>query len=211
MHRQNAIAGGLLLAVAIVLATVGYAKGLGPLGVLQVGIQSVVGGGRQMVSADRLAAPDTSPKAPELAEGAWVNSDALTLKGLRGRVVLVDFWTFGCYNCRNTLPSMKSWDARYREKGLTIIGVHTPESDSEREIENVRREVSALGIRYPVVTDNDYATWEAYKVEAWPTMFLVDRKGQVRWMHVGEGAYNEAEQTIQKLLAEEYIEPEKQR
>ena len=211
MHRQNAIAGGLLLTAAIVLVTVGYAKGLGPLGVLQVGIQRVVGGGRQIVSADRLAAPDTSPGAPELAGGAWINSDALTLKGLRGRVVLIDFWTFGCYNCRNTLPSVKNWDERYREKGLTIIGVHTPELDAERKIENVRREVLDLGIRYPVLTDNDYATWSAYKVEGWPTMFLVDKKGQVRWMHVGEGAYDEAEQTIQKLLAEEYIEPEKQR
>lgn len=210
MHKQNAIAGGLLLAAAIVLVTVGYAKGLGPLGVLQVGIQKVVGGG-QMVSADSLAAASKSPQAPELAPGTWINSEALTLKGLRGRVVLVDFWTFGCYNCRNTLPTVKSWDDRYREKGLTIIGVHTPELDSERMIENVRREVLALAIQYPVLTDNDYATWNAYNVEGWPTMFLVDKKGHVRWMHVGEGAYGEAEQTIQKLLAEEFIEPEKQR
>jgi len=211
MHRRNAIAGGLLLAGAIVLVTVGYAKGLGPLGVLQVGIQRAVGGGSQIVSADRLAAPDTSPKAPELAGGAWINSDSLTLKQLRGRVVMVDFWTFGCYNCRNTLPSVKNWDERYREKGLTIIGVHTPELDAERKIENVRREVLDLGIRYHVLTDNDYATWSAYKVEGWPTMFLVDKKGQVRWMHVGEGAYDEAEQTIQKLLAEEYVESEQQK
>ena len=210
MHRQNVIAGGMLLAAAIVLVTVGYAKGLGPLGVLQVGIQRAVGGG-QIVSADSLAAANKSPLAPELAPGVWINSEALTLNGLRGRVVLVDFWTFGCYNCRNTLPSVKSWDERYREKGLTIIGVHTPELDSERKIENVRREVLDLGIRYPVLTDNDYATWSAYKVEAWPTMFLVDKSGRVRWMHLGEGAYDEAEQTIQKLLAEEYIEPEKQR
>jgi thiol-disulfide isomerase/thioredoxin len=211
MHRQNVIAAGALLAASIVLVTVGYAKGWGPLGVLHVGIPRLFGGGRQIVSADRLAASDTSALAPELAAGTWINSEALTLKGLRGRVVLVDFWTFGCYNCRNTLPSVKSWDARYREKGLSIIGVHTPELDSERKIENVRREVLALGIRYPVLTDNDYATWNAYNVEAWPTMFLLDKSGHVRWMHVGEGAYDEAEQTIQKLLAEEYIEPEKQR
>jgi peptide-methionine (R)-S-oxide reductase len=127
----------------------------------------------------------------------------LTLKGLRGRVVLIDFWTFGCYNCRNTLPSVKSLDARYRDQGLTIIGVHTPELDAERKLENVRREVAALGVRYPVITDNDYATWKAYKVEAWPTMFLLDKAGRVRWMHVGEGAYDEAEQMIQRLLAEE--------
>jgi thiol-disulfide isomerase/thioredoxin len=210
MHRQNVIAGGALLAAAIVLVSVGYAKGWGPLGVLQVGIPRLVGSS-QIVSADSWAAANKSPLAPELAAGTWINSEALTLKGLRGRVVLVDFWTFGCYNCRNTLPSVKSWDERYREKGLTIVGVHTPELDSERKIENVRREVAALGIRYLVLTDNDYATWKAYNVEAWPTMFLLDKSGHVRWMHVGEGAYAEAEETIQKLLAEEYIEPEKHR
>jgi thiol-disulfide isomerase/thioredoxin len=210
MHRQNVFAGGLLLAAAMVMVTVGYAKGWGPLGVLQVGIPRLIGGA-QMVSADSLAAANKSPVAPDLAEGAWINSEALTIKQLRGRVVLVEFWTFGCYNCRNTLPSMKSLDARYRERGLTIIGVHTPELDTERKIENVRREVSALDIQYPVLIDNDYATWKAYNVEAWPTMFLVDKSGHVRWMHVGEGAYDEAEQTIQKLLAEEYIESEKHR
>jgi len=211
MHRQNVIAAGFLLAASIVLVTVGYAKGWGPLGVLQVGIPRLVGGGSRIVSADSWAAANKSPLAPELAPGTWINSEALTLKGLRGRVVLVDFWTFGCYNCRNTLPAVRSWDARYREQGLTIVGVHTPELDSERNIENVRREVAALGISYPVLTDNDYATWKAYNVEAWPTMFLLDKSGHVRWMHLGEGAYDEAEQTIQKLLAEEYIEPEKQR
>jgi peptide-methionine (R)-S-oxide reductase len=116
--------------------------------------------------------------------------------------VLVDFWTFGCYNCRNTLPFLKRWHERYNDKGLTIIGVHSPEFDAEKKIENVRREIASLGIRYPVVTDNDYETWRAYKVEAWPTVFLLDKSGHIRWAHVGEGAYDEAERTIQKLLAE---------
>jgi len=165
-------------------------------------------GSNGIVANDKLATAKTSPTAPELAAGTWINSEPLTLRNLRGRVVLVDFWTFGCYNCRNTLPSLKSWDARYREKGLTIIGVHTPELDREREIEQVRREVAALEIRYPVVTDNDYATWNAYKVEAWPTMFLLDKSGHVRWMHLGEGAYDEAEQIIQNLLAEDYQQTE---
>ncbi len=203
MHRQNVIAGGLLVLASIVVVTVGYAKGWGPLGVFSVGIPRVVNGGTQIVSSDKLASVNTSPVAPEFASGTWINSEALTLKGLRDRVVLVDFWTFGCYNCRNTLPSVKSWDARYRDQGLTIIGVHTPEVDAERKLENVRREVAALGIRYPVITDNDYATWNAYKVEGWPTMFLLDKSGRIRWMHVGEGAYEEAEQTIQRLLAED--------
>ena len=143
-----------------------------------------------------------SATAPELATGDWINSEPLKLRDLRGRVVLIEFWTFGCYNCRNTLPFVKSWDDRYREKGLIVIGVHSPEFDEERKVEHLRREVSSLGIRYPVVTDNDYRTWNAYKVEAWPTVFLLDKQGRIRWMRVGEGDYDEAEQLIQKLLAE---------
>jgi len=144
----------------------------------------------------------TSATAPELATGDWINSEPLKLSELRGRVVLIEFWTFGCYNCRNTLPFVKSWNDRYREKGLTIIGVHSPEFDEERKVANVRREVSSLGIGYPVVTDNDYQTWNAYKVEAWPTVFLLDKQGRIRWKHLGEGGYDEAELLIQKLLAE---------
>ena len=129
-------------------------------------------------------------------------SEPLTLKSLRGRVVVVEFWTFGCFNCRNTLPSIKEWDARYRDKGLTIVGVHSPEFDDEKKIENLRREVSELGIHYPVVTDNDYATWRAYDVGAWPTTFVLDKSGRIRWTHIGEGAYDQTEHVIQTLLAE---------
>ena len=145
----------------------------------------------------------TDLMAPEFAPGIWINSEPLTLKGLRGRVVVVEFWTFGCYNCRNTLPFVKSWDARYREKGLTIIGVHTPELDREKNIDSLRREVAALDIKYPIVSDKDYATWNAYGVNAWPTLFVLDKQGRVRWTHVGEGAYGETEQAIKKLLAED--------
>lgn len=143
-----------------------------------------------------------SATAPELATGDWINSEPLKLKDLRGRVVLIDFWTFGCYNCRNTLPFIKGWHDRYRDKGLTVIGVHSPEFDYEKKVENLRREVASLGIRYPVVSDNDYHTWDAYNVGAWPTIFLLDKQGRIRWMHVGEGDYDEAERLIQKLLAE---------
>ena len=143
-----------------------------------------------------------SSAAPELATGDWINSEPLKLKELRGRVVLIEFWTFGCYNCRNTLPFIKGWDERYRAKGLTVIGVHSPEFDDERNIETLRREVASLGIKYPVVSDNDFKTWDAYNVQAWPTTFLLDKQGRIRWRHVGEGNYAEAEQLIQKLLAE---------
>jgi peptide-methionine (R)-S-oxide reductase len=147
-------------------------------------------------------ATDTK-SAPEFAQGTWINSDPLTLKSLNGHVVLIEFWTFGCYNCRNTLPFVKSWYDRYSGKGLVVVGVHSPELEGEEKIENVRHEVSSLGIRYPVVTDNDYATWKAYGVEAWPTLFLIDKRGRVRWTHVGEGAYDEAEAIIKKLLVED--------
>jgi thiol-disulfide isomerase/thioredoxin len=151
-----------------------------------------------------------SATAPELSPGDWINSEPLKLKDLRGHVVLVEFWTFGCYNCRNTLPFVKSWDDRYREKGFTVIGVHSPEFDYERKVEDLRREVASLGIRYPVVSDNDYKTWDAYNVAAWPTCFLLDKQGRIRWRHVGEGDYDEAERMIQKLLAEketQYVSP----
>ena len=204
MHRQNIIAAVMLIVVGAVVVATGYAKGWGPLGVLNVGLSRLTNGnGVRAVPLDKLADETKGATAPELSGGTWINSDPLTLKSLRGRVVIVDFWTFGCYNCRNTLPSVKSWDARYREKGLTIIGVHTPELERERDVENVRREVAALGIQYPVVTDNDNAIWNAYRVEAWPTWFVLDKQGRVRWMHVGEGAYDETEQLIKKLLAED--------
>ena len=202
MHRQNVIASALLVVVSAFVVTAGYAKGSGPFGLLNACVARLTGGSSQIAGSNRLVSETTSAAAPELAPGTWINSDPLTLKSLRSRVVLVDFWTFGCYNCRNTLPFLKRWHERYSDKGLTIVGVHSPEFDAEKKIENVRREVASLGIRYPVVTDNDYETWRAYKVEAWPTAFLLDKSGHIRWAHVGEGAYDEAESTIQKLLAE---------
>ena len=202
MHRQNIIAAVLLIVISVAVVVTGYAKGWGPLGVLNVGVSRLTNGGNSGL-ASTIANERKALAAPEISGGTWINSDPLTLKSLRGRVVIVDFWTFACYNCRNTLPSVKSWDARYRDKGLTIIGVHTPELQRERDLDNVRREVAALGIQYPVVTDNDNAIWNAYGVEAWPTWFVVDKQGRVRGMHVGEGAYDETEQLIKKLLAED--------
>src|SRR5581483_11962635 len=201
MHRQNIIAAVMLIVIGVAVVATGYAKGWGPLGVLNVGMSRIVNGADAGVVIP-MTNETKAAVAPELMGGTWINSDPLTLKSLRGRVVVVGFWTFGCYNCRNTLPSVKSWDARYRDKGLTIIGVHTPELQSERNLDNVRREVAELGIKYPVVTDNDNAIWNAYGVEAWPTWFVVDKQGRVRGMHVGEGAYDETEQLIKKLLAE---------
>ena len=210
MHRQNILAIGLLGVVVVVVLTAGYASGRGPLGVVSYAVTHLSHANSGIAPLDAQVSKSQAPVAPEFATGDWINSEPLTLKGLRGRVVLVDFWTFGCYNCRNTLPAIKNWDARYREQGLTIVGVHSPEFAEERKLENVRREVAELKIRYPVVTDTDYATWRAYDVAAWPTIFVLDKSGRVRWTHVGEGAYDETEQVIQKLLAESDSSTDKQ-
>ena len=202
MHRQNILVLGLLAVLMLVILTAGYASGRGPLGVLSYAVNRLSHASGSGAPLDAEVAGSQAPAAAEFAPGDWINSEPLTLKDLRGRVVLVEFWTFGCYNCRNTLPDIKKWDARYREKGLTIVGVHSPEFAEEQKVENVRREVAELDIRYPVVTDNDYATWRAYDVAAWPTIFVLDKSGRIRWTHVGEGAYEETEQVIQKLLAE---------
>ena len=201
MNRQNIIFASLLVVVSITIVVIGYVNGTGPLSVLSQGISRVTTGG-QMIPSGRMTEETKAPTAPELSSGVWINSEPLTLKGLHGRVVLIEFWTFACYNCRNTLPTVKKWDAQYRDKGLTIIGVHTPETDLENNVDEVRREVAALGIKYPVVTDNDYSMWKAYGVEAWPTLFLLDKQGRVRWTHVGEGAYDQTEDAIKKLLDE---------
>src|SRR5690349_3723432 len=189
----------MLVSVAIIATA--YVEHLGPLSLLSNGISGLTSG-EQMVPSRTVTEETKAPTAPEISNGLWINSEPLTLKSLHGRVVLIEFWTFACYNCRNTLPTVKKWDAQYRDKGLTIIGVHTPETDLERDEAEVRREVAGLGIKYPVVTDNDYSTWKAYGVEAWPTLFLLDKQGRVRWTHVGEGYYDETEDVIRKLLEE---------
>ena len=133
----------------------------------------------------------------------WINSKPLTLEQLRGRVVLVDFWTYSCINCLRTLPYVKAWDARYRESGLTIVGVHTPEFAFERVPSNVRENTKELGVKYPVALDSDYGTWNAWHNQYWPAKYLIDRKGHVRLFHFGEGDYAETETAIRELLAED--------
>lgn len=134
--------------------------------------------------------------------GDWINSEPLSLASLKGRVVLVDFWTFGCYNCRNTLPALKRVDSEFRAKGLTIVGVHTPESDHEGNLNNLKNAIEKLGIKYPVVTDNKNNIWDTYEIKAWPTVVILDRQGRIRYKYVGEGAYDTQEKVIQFLLSE---------
>jgi thiol-disulfide isomerase/thioredoxin len=143
------------------------------------------------------------PDAPAIIPGGeWINTKPLTLKDLRGKVVLVDFWTYTCINCIRTLPYLKDWHEKYAEKGLVIIGVHTPEFEFEKNAENVRKAVKDFGLLYPVVQDNDYATWQAYDNHYWPAKYFIDKNGKVRSSHFGEGEYAESEKLIQKLLKE---------
>jgi cytochrome c biogenesis protein CcdA/thiol-disulfide isomerase/thioredoxin len=132
----------------------------------------------------------------------WFNSEPLSLARLRGHVVLIDFWTYTCINCIRTQPYLKAWDARYRTRGLTIVGVHSPEFAFEKDAGNVRRAVHAAGLRYPVVQDNDLETWKAWGNQYWPAEYLVDANGKVRHVHFGEGGYGETEAAIRALLAE---------
>jgi cytochrome c biogenesis protein CcdA/thiol-disulfide isomerase/thioredoxin len=140
--------------------------------------------------------------APEFhAIEGWLNSEALTLERLRGRVVLIDFWTYSCVNCLRTLPYVTDWDARYRDSGLTIVGVHSPEFAFEREEANVRENAEKLGIAYPIALDNGFGTWSAWNNQYWPAKYLIDREGHVRYYHFGEGEYAATEQAIRQLLA----------
>jgi cytochrome c biogenesis protein CcdA/thiol-disulfide isomerase/thioredoxin len=142
-------------------------------------------------------------EAPDFAgDGRWFNSRPLDLEGLRGRVVLIDFWTYTCINCLRTLPHLRAWDARYRARGLTIVGVHTPEFAFEHGAGNVRDAIARSRLRYPVVQDNDYATWNAWGNQYWPAKYLIDAKGRVRYVHFGEGEYEQTEAAIRTLLAE---------
>jgi cytochrome c biogenesis protein CcdA/thiol-disulfide isomerase/thioredoxin len=150
--------------------------------------------------------PASSGGAPEIRGiDTWINTpggDALSLAELRGRVVLIDFWTYSCINCLRTLPHLKAWDTAYRSAGLTIVGVHSPEFAFERVPDNVRSAVRRLGVRYPVALDNDFATWRAYSNLYWPAKYLIDRTGRLSYHHFGEGAYEETERQIRRLLGE---------
>jgi cytochrome c biogenesis protein CcdA/thiol-disulfide isomerase/thioredoxin len=163
----------------------------------------VRGGGQALAAkSDQSGGLPNYGVAPALhPDGDWINSKPLTLEQLRGKVVLVDFWTYSCINCLRTLPHLKAWDAAYRSKGLVIIGVHTPEFAFEHVSSNVRSAVQRLGIRYPVVQDNRFKTWDNYANQYWPAEYLIDRTGHVRHTHFGEGEYPNTEALIRRLLA----------
>jgi thiol-disulfide isomerase/thioredoxin len=156
-----------------------------------------------------------SPKGAQLADygpapdfqriSHWLNTPgdrALTMKGLRGKVVLIDFWTYSCINCLRTLPHVTAWYDRYRASGLVVVGVHTPEFVFEHDLSNVRGAAKRLGVTYPVALDDGFGTWNAYGNQYWPAEYLIDRNGHVRHAHFGEGEYPQTEALIRRLLAE---------
>jgi thiol-disulfide isomerase/thioredoxin len=132
----------------------------------------------------------------------WINSPPLTLPALRGKVVLIDFWTYTCINWRRTLPYVRAWAEKYKDRGLVVIGVHTPEFSFEKALENVRRELPTLDIHYPVAVDSDYAIWRAFRNQYWPAVYIADARGRIRHHQFGEGGYEETERIIQQLLTE---------
>jgi thiol-disulfide isomerase/thioredoxin len=146
--------------------------------------------------------PNLGPAPQFVGIDHWLNSTPLTLQDLRGKVVLVDFWTFDCINCIHTLPYVIAWYNKYKDEGFVVIGVHTPEFAFEHETSNVAQAIAQYQIKYPVAQDNEYATWQAYHNEYWPAEYFIDAQGNLRHTHFGEGSYDESEKIIQQLLAE---------
>jgi thiol-disulfide isomerase/thioredoxin len=163
-----------------------------------------VRGGRAALPVVHKAAagglPDYGVAPPLRPNGDWINTKPFTLRQLRGKVVLIDFWTYSCINCLRTLPHLKAWYATYHRNGLVIVGVHTPEFAFEHVSSNVRAAVKRLGITYPVVQDNRFKTWDNYANQYWPAEYLIDKTGHVRHMHAGEGEYGKTETLIRGLL-----------
>jgi cytochrome c biogenesis protein CcdA/thiol-disulfide isomerase/thioredoxin len=164
----------------------------------------------RLLAGDQPALPESELRdfgqAPDFrAIDGWLNTEPLTLAGLRGKVVLIDFWTYSCINCLRTLPYVKRWAATYGDAGLVVVGVHTPEFAFERVRGNVERAAEALGVEYPIALDNDYGTWTAWGNRYWPAKYFVDRQGHVRYAHFGEGEYDESERVIRTLLAEDSL------
>lgn len=140
--------------------------------------------------------------APEIVSPTWINSEPLQMEQLRGKVVMVEFWTFGCWNCRNIEPYVKEWHAKYAKDGLVVIAVHSPEFSYEKEIDRVKDYVEEKQIPYAVPIDNEFRNWKRYRNRYWPTLYLIDKHGNIQYTRIGEGGYEQTEQMIQRLLAD---------
>ena len=140
--------------------------------------------------------------APEIHNDTWLNSQPLHLEELRGKVVMVEFWTFGCWNCRNIEPYVKAWHKKYADQGLVVIAIHSPEFRYEHDVDKVQNYISEHQLPYAVPIDNEFKTWKQYKNRYWPTLYLIDKHGTIQYIKIGEGAYEQTEHEIQRLLGE---------
>ncbi|HBR4158259.1 TPA: redoxin domain-containing protein, partial [Klebsiella pneumoniae] len=205
-ERLRRLAGGAMLASVALIASGGdrYLQSAGGLSqALEQRLAARLPQPEQKTSLQPIAAPQPSSAMPSLAGGsAWINSPALTPERLKGKVVLVDFWTRECINCQHTLPYVRDWANKYRAAGLVVIGVHTPEYPWERSLPLLRQAVKDWRITYPVVADNEYAIWNAFGNQYWPAHYIFDARGQLRYTAFGEGDYARQEQVIQQLLQE---------
>ena len=209
MNKDNISA--LLTAVGVVTLIVGFAiyfnnPGLNKpsLGDSNGQVITLNGNKENSISNVKLSIDKSQfRKAPEFKGiTSYINTNQTKLSDLKGKVVLVDFWTYSCINCIRTLPYLVDWNQKYSDKGLVIVGVHSPEFEFEKNIDNVKQAVARFGIKYPVLLDNDHGTWNAYQNSYWPRKYLVDSDGYIRYDHIGEGGYAETENAIRNLLAE---------
>ena len=209
MNKDNISA--LLTAVGVVALIVGFAiyfnnPGLNKSSLANSNGQVITSNGNSENSISNVKLSiDKSQfrKAPEFKGiTSYINTNQTKLSDLKGKVILVDFWTYSCINCIRTLPYLVDWNQKYSDKGLVIVGVHSPEFEFEKNINNVKQAVARFGIKYPVLLDNDHETWNAYQNSYWPRKYLVDSDGYIRYDHIGEGGYAETENAIRNLLAE---------
>ena len=140
--------------------------------------------------------------APEILNEIWLNSEPLRLADLRGKVVMVEFWTFGCWNCRNIEPYVKAWHKKYASQGLVVIAIHSPEFQYEHDVNRVKEYIRDNKLPYAVPIDNEFSTWRKFENRYWPTLYLIDKRGNIQYIKIGEGAYERTEQEIRRLLAE---------
>ena len=178
-------------------------RGLSWRGVVTI-VGVVLGTVVQYVNSPQEVHALTGMQVPEITSSAWINSEPQSFSGLRGKVALVEFWTFGCCNCRNVEPQVKQWHQQYLDRGLVVISIHSPEFAYEKDIDAVTRYVRDHGIRYAVAVDNDFANWNRFGNRYWPAMYLVDKRGVVRYVRVGEGGYDQTQRVIEALLKESF-------
>jgi thiol-disulfide isomerase/thioredoxin len=209
MNRDNISA--LLTGVGVVALIVGFAIYFNSPGVNKSSLGNsngqvitLDGNNENSISNVKLSIDKSQfRKAPEFKGiTSYINTNQTKLSDLKGKVVLVDFWTYSCINCIRTLPYLADWNQKYSDKGLVIVGIHSPEFEFEKNIDNVKRAVTRFGIKYPVLLDNDHGTWNAYQNSYWPRKYLVDSEGYIRYDHIGEGGYAETENAIRNLLTE---------